>query len=151
MIDQTRSFDILLAEDSSADITLVREALKQHSIQCSLHVIRDGAQVVALLDDFDKDPRAPALDLLLLDMHLPKCDGQEILRRLRSTTHYAQTPVVVMASVDSAGLEEPALKCAALKYFPKPSTLDEFMELGAVVRHLLMGEAGSSSANGSAA
>jgi CheY-like chemotaxis protein len=140
MIEQTKNFEILVAEDNPADITLVREALKQHCIECSLHVIRDGMKVVAFIDSSDKDPKAHPPDLLLLDIHLPKRDGEEILRHFWSTELYAQTPVVVMTSSNfNTATHEVYKHAALLSYFRKPSTLDEFMELGAIVRRILIG------------
>ncbi|MGZ3709529.1 MAG: response regulator [Bdellovibrionota bacterium] len=130
-------FEILIAEDNPADVALVREALKLHDVDSVLHVLRDGEQALALLDSLDKDPKLPRVDLLILDMHLPKHDGEEILKRLRSTEHYAQTPVIVLTAHSSTSTEAKATKNAALFYFRKPSTLDELSELGAMVRNVL--------------
>ena len=82
----------------------------------------------------------PGPDLLLLDMHLPKYDGEEILKRLRSTEHYAQIPVVVMTSSDAPHDHDRAQKHAAMFYFRKPSRLDEFIQLGVIVREILTGK-----------
>ena len=138
----SQPFEILIAEDNPADVALVREALKMHDINCVLHVLRDGEQALALLDSLDRDPKLPRVDLLMLDMHLPKHDGEEILKRLRSTEHYAQTPVIVMTSYPSNLIEANATKHAAMFYFRKPSTLDELSELGSMVRNVLAEDRG---------
>lgn len=130
-------FEILIAEDNPADVALVREALKMHDIDSVLHILRDGEQALACLDSLDKDPTLPRVDLLILDMHLPKHDGEDVLKRLRSSEHYAQTPVIVMTAQVSTSMEAMAAKNAALFYFRKPSTLDELSELGAMVRNVL--------------
>jgi CheY-like chemotaxis protein len=130
-------FEILIAEDNPADVALVREALKMHDVNCVLHVLRDGEQALTLLDSLDKDPKTPRVDLLILDMHLPKHDGEDILKRLRSTEHYAQTPVIAMTSYASSGIEAKAISHAPVSYFRKPSTLEELSELGLVVRDVL--------------
>jgi DNA-binding response OmpR family regulator len=130
-------FEILIAEDIPADVALVREALKAHNIDCVLHVLRDGEQALALLDSLDGNPKMPRVDLLILDMHLPKHNGEDVLKRLRSTEHYAQTPVIVMTAHSSARMEAQATKNAAMFYFHKPSTIDELSELGVVVRNVL--------------
>jgi CheY-like chemotaxis protein len=140
MTTETPTFEIVLAEDNPADVTLVREALKEHGLECVLHVIQDGEQAIAFVESLDRDPNKPRLDLLLLDMHLPKRDGDEILERLRCTERYARTPVVVMTSSDSPQDHENAQKHAALHYFKKPLSLGEFMELGAIVRAILGGD-----------
>jgi CheY-like chemotaxis protein len=70
-------------------------------------------------------------------MHLPKHDGEDILRCLRSTERSARTPVVVMTSSDAPADHERAERHAALHYFRKPSDLEEFMSLGDIVRETL--------------
>jgi CheY-like chemotaxis protein len=137
MTSETKRFEILLAEDNAADAELVREALIQHQVNCSLRVVRDGAQAIAFINAIDVDPKAPALDLLLLDMRLPKSDGDEVLRRLRSTERYAQTPIIVMSGLSSSLIKGIATEHPAIVYFKKPSTLEEFMELGSIVRRVL--------------
>jgi CheY-like chemotaxis protein len=128
---------ILIAEDNPADVVLVREALKQHQVDCALHVIHDGAKAIAFLQSLDADPEAPRLNLVLLDMHLPKRDGDDILKTLRSTERYGQTPVIVMTASAAPEDQQKAEENAALSYFRKPTSLAEFMKLGALVRSVV--------------
>jgi CheY-like chemotaxis protein len=137
MVSPGNAKQIVLAEDNSADVMLVRLALKSSGLNCELHVLEDGDKAVNFIDAFDANPNAGPIDLLLLDMHLPKRDGEEILRRLRSTDRYAQTPVVVMTASDAPRVHAQAQKHAAMHYFRKPSNLAEYMELGVIVRDLL--------------
>jgi two-component system, chemotaxis family, response regulator Rcp1 len=132
-------FEVLLAEDNPADVRLVREAFKEHQLDCTLHVVRDGALAIEFLRSLDRAPIRRRLDLMLLDMHLPKRDGEEILASLRSTEHYARTPVIVMTASDAPRDHEQARKHAAQHYFRKPSSLHEFLTLGAVARAILAG------------
>ena len=90
-----------------------------------LHVARDGEEAIAFIENADNDSKVPGPDLLLLDMHLPKYDGEAILKRLRSTDRYAQIPVVVMTSSDAPQDHDRAQKHAAMFYFRKPSRLEE--------------------------
>jgi CheY-like chemotaxis protein len=140
-------FEILLAEDSAADADLVREALKEHGVACALRIVRDGARAVEFIEALDQHANSPQLDLLLLDMHLPGQGGEDILRTLRSTENYGRTPVIVMTSSTSPRVREAAEKHAALHYFTKPSTLDEFMELGGIVKRILSGKRATSRCN----
>jgi CheY-like chemotaxis protein len=137
MASDTRPYQILLAEDSDADIGLVRIALRAQSLQHVLLVATDGEKAISLIEQADRE--GPGLDLLLLDMHLPKYNGEEILKRLRATERSAQTPVVVMTSSDTRQDHDLAEKHAAPVYFRKPSRLDEFMQLGVIVRDILSG------------
>src|ERR1700722_17008593 len=137
MVSETQPFQILLAEDSAADVGIVRIALRDQGLDHVLHVARDGAEAISFIQKADKDRKAPGPDLLLLDMHLPKYDGEEILKCLRSTERYAQIPVVVMTSSDAPADHDRAQKHAAMFYFRKPSRLDEFIQLGVIVRDIL--------------
>lgn len=128
---------IVLAEDNSADVMLVRMALKSSGLNCEVRVLDDGDKAVTFLEEVDANPAAGPIDLLLLDMHLPKRDGEDILNRLFSSDRYAQTPVVVMTGSDAPCDRERAQKHAALHYFRKPSSLAEYMQLGVIVRNLL--------------
>jgi DNA-binding response OmpR family regulator len=147
---QSTPFEILLAEDNPEDAELVCMALDAHHVVCKVRVIRDGAQAITLLDSLDADPQNPALDLLLLDMNLPKCNGVDILKRLRSTEHYAQTPVIAMSGLAPGAMEEMAARQAAAVYFEKPSTLGEFMRLGSIIRSVLEKNTGCARSAGGA-
>ncbi|HLK50701.1 MAG TPA: response regulator [Bryobacteraceae bacterium] len=140
MATETSPYQILLAEDSAADVGIVRIALRDQKLNHVLHVARDGEEAIKFIEKADNDSKAPGPDLLLLDMHLPKYDGEAILKRLRSTERYAQIPVVVMTSSDAPQDHEKAQKHAAIFYFRKPSRLEEFIQLGVIVREILTGK-----------
>jgi CheY-like chemotaxis protein len=53
----TDAFEILLTEDNAADAELVHVALREHRVPCKLHVVRDGAKAIELLDRLDNDAR----------------------------------------------------------------------------------------------
>ncbi|MEO8662747.1 MAG: response regulator [Bryobacteraceae bacterium] len=132
---------IILAEDNPADVVLVRMALQEAGLDCELHVMADGEKTISFIEELDARPTALFLDLLLLDMHLPKRDGEAVLRRLRSTENFAQTPVIVMTASDAPRDHAQAEKHAALHYFRKPSNLDGYMQLGVIIRDLLFPKA----------
>lgn len=137
--EHTTKPKILLAEDNAADVFLVKEALKESQIDCNLCVIGDGEAVLDFIDRIDASTHVEPLDLVLLDFHLPKRDGAEILKHLRSSERSGQTPVVMFASSDSPTDQqaEQAEKDAPLYYFHKPSSLSDFMKLGGIVRNIL--------------
>jgi len=136
-VARSSAFKILVAEDSAPDVGLVRMALAEQNVDCDLEVIGDGAKVLSYFDKIDRDPAHPPLDLVLLDMHLPKHDGEDILRKLRSTERYSQTPVIVMTASDSPVDYANAERHAAMHYFRKPLNFAEFMELGVIVKNIL--------------
>jgi len=128
---------ILLAEDNPADVALVRMALQDAGIPCELRVLADGQKAVAFIQNLDGNPLTMPVDLILLDIHLPKRDGEEILKCLRSTERYSETPVILLTGSDILR-DVQAQTHAATRYFRKPSTLAGYMELGIIARDILI-------------
>ena len=126
---------ILLAEDNPADVYLIREALKEHGVECSMQVASDGKEVLSLISE--ETPGADDLELIILDLNLPRHDGIEILERLRESTRLAHVPVVVLTSSDSPQDRLVATHLGARRYLRKPSSLEQFLDLGAIFRELL--------------
>jgi PAS domain S-box-containing protein len=146
-------YEILLTEDSPADTAMVREALQQHGVACELHVARDGAQAIGFIRDrCHPGTKRARLDLVLLDMDLPKDDGDGILTALRSAEGFAHTPVIVMGPPHLPEVPEQPAGTGGLHYFSKPSTQAQFLRLGGVVKEILASSqagAGSDGPNGS--
>jgi two-component system, chemotaxis family, response regulator Rcp1 len=84
MKGRTRSaLRILLAEDNPGDVFLVRRALEEHNISNELNVVQDGAEALEFLACWGKTDELPCLDILLLDLNLPKVDGPRVLAEFR--------------------------------------------------------------------
>jgi two-component system, response regulator len=91
--------EVLLVEDTATDAELCIRTLKKHSISNKIVWVKDGAEA---LDYFfggspDAEPRATPR-LILLDLHLPKVSGFEVLQRLKQDPHTKSIPVVVLTS-----------------------------------------------------
>jgi len=127
--------EILLAEDNPADVYLIRESLKEHGVQCILHVVPDGKEVMRIVSGED-GAAVPLVDLVILDLNLPRHDGIEILHRLRESA-LSHVPVVVLTSSDSPRDRQVATELGAARFLRKPSSLEEFLSLGAEFRNLL--------------
>jgi CheY-like chemotaxis protein len=129
--------EILLAEDNPADVYLIREALQEHNVDCTVRVAADGKDVLALL--LGDGPPAGNLppDLIILDLNLPRHDGIEILQRIRAAGRTSQIPVVVLTSSDSPRDRLVANQLGATRYVRKPSNLQQFLDLGAIFKDLL--------------
>ncbi len=134
---------ILLIEDAEPDVFLVREALRQAGISSDLTVLDDGEKAVDFIDRLDQDPDSPCPNVVLLDLNLPKRSGDQILERMRRSRRCGEVTVIIVTSSDSPKDRAQTAELGATLYFRKPSRLDEFMALGALVRGVLGGEAGS--------
>src|SRR5579872_507971 len=132
--------EILLAEDNPADVYLVREALREHNVDCIVNVATEGQEVLRILGGSKADGEARWIvppGLIILDLNLPRHDGIEILQRIRQTVELAGVPVVVLTSSDSPRDREVATQLGATRYLRKPSSLEQFLGLGAIVKGLL--------------
>jgi len=137
---------ILLAEDNPADVYLIRAALEEHGIEFPLQVAADGREVLQVFHEQEKLEETQ-LNLIILDLNLPRHDGIEILQRLRETVQLAPVPVIVLTSSDSPRDRTAASELGAARFLRKPSNLEEFLSLGAVFKEVL-GQARSNGAQG---
>jgi chemotaxis family two-component system response regulator Rcp1 len=133
---------ILLAEDNFGDVMLVQEALAQHRLEPELHVVRDGGEAMAFVSHMGEPAGPPCPDLFLLDLNLPKVGGPEVLTEFRKHPRCAHTPVIVITSSDTPRDRERMAALGVAHYFRKPSDLEAFLRLGAIVRQVI-GEAQS--------
>lgn len=88
---------ILLIEDNPDDEFLTVRALKKGKIKNEISVVRDGAEAIEFLFGRDSVTR-PLPQLVLLDLKLPKVDGLEVLRRIRSEERTKLLPIVILTS-----------------------------------------------------
>jgi CheY-like chemotaxis protein len=138
--------EVLLADDNPSDVYLIREALREHSVDCDLRVAGDGRDAIDIISGENTDVNVGGLSLIILDLNLPRHDGIEILQRLRDSPNL-NVPVVVLTSSDSPRDRLMATQLGAARYLRKPSNLNEFLELGAIFKELL-GQTGRSRAAG---
>jgi CheY-like chemotaxis protein len=134
---QRHVYQILIAEDNAADVYLVREALREHGVDCELLIASDGAAVLRFISAEHAEKNARGLGLIILDLNLPRHDGTEILQRLRESSQFAHVPVAVLTSSDSPRDRLVASQLGAACYLRKPSNLEQFLSLGAVFKGLL--------------
>src|SRR5688572_28072415 len=79
-----RCVRILIVEDNPAYVYLIRETLQQNELHFELDVAEDGAEAIAFLDRAEQQSgRCP--DLILLDLNLPKRDGNEVMSRIKQS------------------------------------------------------------------
>jgi CheY-like chemotaxis protein len=127
----------MVIEDNPTDVFLVREALRTHELAADLLVFGDGEAAINYVRQLETDESLTCPSLVLLDVNLPRVDGFEVLRCLRSSTKCGSTPVIVMTS--SAALPDRAAATAlgAEAYFQKPPGYDAFLKLGELARDML--------------
>lgn len=126
-------FWILVVEDNRGDVDLIRHSLKEHAPQCRLIVVNDGEKALKFLDELDGG-RGPCPSLVVLDLNLPKISGRQVLRRIRQSSRCGNMPVVVFSSSEAEKDKQEAATLGADHYITKPSNLDEFLNIGIVLK-----------------
>jgi two-component system, response regulator len=122
---------ILLVEDNPDDELLTLRALKKNNIGNNLVVVRDGAEALEFIfctgtyADRDKDDEP---QVILLDINLPKVDGLEVLRRIRSNESTRLLPVVILTSSREEQDMIKGYTLGANSYVRKPVDFSEFIE-----------------------
>jgi CheY-like chemotaxis protein len=112
--------EILLVEDSPADIALTEEALKESGLENTLTIVTDGEQAIEYLSKRGKYKDAESPDLILLDLNMPKKNGHEVLEVIKDNPKLEEIPVVVLTVSEA---EEDIARALGLKmnfYLNKP-------------------------------
>jgi CheY-like chemotaxis protein len=121
--------DILLVEDNLGDVRLTEEALKESKLAVNMRVARDGIEALAMLHGEGVYADQPQPDLILLDLNMPRLDGREVLRQIKSDDQLKHIPVVVLTTSEA---EKDILQAYGLHancYITKPVEFDEFMKI----------------------
>lgn len=123
--------DILLVEDNPRDAELTTRALKKRNFANPLHVVEDGAEALDFIycrGAYKERDRSMLPRVILLDLKLPKLNGLEVLKTIKSDSRTKAIPVVVVTS----SREDPDIKAAyelgANSYVIKPVDFDAFLD-----------------------
>lgn len=127
--ESNKLIEILLVEDNPGDVRLTKEAFKIGKIQNNMHVVYDGEEAMDFLYRRGAYSDAPRPDIILLDLNLPKKDGREVLKEIKSDEHLKTIPVVILTT---SSAEEDIIRTYGLHancYITKPVDLDKFLTI----------------------
>jgi len=119
--------EILLVEDDPGDARLTEEALRETSIANRLSHVWDGVHALEYLRRGIGYSDALRPDLVILDLNLPKKDGKEVLRDIKSDDGLKTIPVVVFSTSTAEKDIRGAYLLHANCYVSKPVQLKEYM------------------------
>jgi CheY-like chemotaxis protein len=126
------TIEILLVEDNPNDVELALHALKKNKVANRIHVVRDGAEALEFVfgngayQDRSENNGHPKV--ILLDLKLPKVDGLEVLRQLKSDVRTQGIPVVMMTSSREERDIVESYRLGVNSYIVKPVDFDQFTE-----------------------
>jgi CheY-like chemotaxis protein len=128
---------VLVVEDNPADVELLRWALDGAGVCCDITVLEDGGEALAFIQENGKYANRRLPDLAILDLNLPKYDGLELVEAMRSNPAFSSVPVAILSSSSSPSDLSKMEEYNVDRYFTKPPNLDDYLQIGFVVKELL--------------
>ena len=133
--DFPRPVEILLVDDDSGDVLLAREALKGGRFANRIHVAEDGEKALAFLRREGAFANAPQVDIILLDLNMPRKGGHEVLADLKADPLLADIPVAIVTGTAFEGEILKAYNLDVNCYITKPIDVPQFMKVVRSIAH----------------
>jgi CheY-like chemotaxis protein len=130
---ETVSHRILLVDDNNLDIDLFERAIRKATSNVKLDTARGGEQALTYLKQWESGVPLPIV--ILLDLKMPKVDGLEVLRAIKTHPRFKIIPVVVLTSSNETADIEQAYNLGANSYIMKSVDYDEFARAVALIYH----------------
>ena len=128
-MENLKFVEILLIEDNPGDARLTQEALNEGKVKNNLHIVYDGVEATDFLFKRNEYQDAPRPDLIILDLNLPKKNGQEVLAEIKADDSLKSIPVIIL-TISKA--DEDIIRSYNLHancFLNKPINLNKFFEV----------------------
>jgi CheY-like chemotaxis protein len=122
-----RKVHVLLVEDNEADILLTREGFGEVKFKTTLSVVMDGWEAVQFIERKGKYAEVESPDLILLDINLPKMNGHEVLRSIKSNPETSGIPVIMFTTSSFNRDIQQCYSSHANCYITKPLDVNDFI------------------------
>ncbi len=134
-----RKHKILVVEDNPGDARLLMEAFGEINPDIEIQWAKDGDEAVKMLRANEANPSERPIDLVLLDLKLPRMDGLDVLRDVKSNSRLRAVPIVVLSSSMSDRDVETSYGLYANSYVVKPSDLDGLLKMVSTINEYWFG------------
>ncbi|MFQ5965200.1 MAG: response regulator [Candidatus Scalinduaceae bacterium] len=126
-----KEIKILLIEDDLDHADLITEVLEENNIEKEVILIKDGQEAIDYFEKVGMDEKEDAtskVELILLDLKLPKVDGMEVLKFLKKNPRYCSIPVVILTTTSEHKTVIAGYKNGVNSFITKPISFEEFVE-----------------------
>ena len=128
-MENLKLVEILLIEDNPGDARLTQEALKDGKVRNSLHIVYDGEEATDFLFKRNQYKNASRPDLIILDLNLPKKNGQEVLAEIKADDSLKSIPVIILTISKQEQDIIRSYNLHANCFIIKPIDLNQFFEV----------------------
>lgn len=128
---QNKNHPILLVEDNPVDVDLTIRAFKKQNLTNPIEIARDGEEAINMIEKWKDSKLIPVV--ILLDLKLPKINGLEVLKEIKTHPVFKKIPVVVLTSSAEDSDINAAYNLGANSYIVKPVQFDKFIEVAAQI------------------
>lgn len=124
-----RPAEILLVEDSDDDVELTKLGFARAKFACKLHHVPNGEECMSFLRKQGPYAGVPTPDLILLDLNMPRMDGNEVMEEIAGDEKLRHLPIVVLTSskAEEDILRSYKLRCSS--YLVKPINFEGFAKM----------------------
>lgn len=129
IIKEKISLTILIAEDDPDDRVLTKEAFEENYLLNNLYFVEDGEELMNYLYKKGKYVDKPLPNLILLDLNMPRKDGREALKEIKTHPEFRKIPVIILTTSKA---EEDIIKTYDLgvnSFITKPVSFFDFVEV----------------------
>jgi len=123
-----KTLNLLLVDDDEVDVMNVQRAFKKNNITNPLYIAANGLEALMLLRGQNGAPMPSQRRLILLDLNMPKMNGIEFLRELRTDGDLKHIPVIVLTTSNEDSDKVEAYNLNVAGYILKPVTFARFVE-----------------------
>jgi chemotaxis family two-component system response regulator Rcp1 len=129
MKNEPQIINILMLEDDPGDAELTREVLSMSKLKLNVTVVENGVEGLKFLKKEGEYKDARNIDLILLDLNMPKMNGREFLEKMKNDESINHIPVVILTTSEADEDIVKTYKLGASCYVTKPVGLDEFQKV----------------------
>ena len=126
---------VLLIEDDPDHAGLIMDVLETENVQKEIILLNDGLEALNYFQKHGDNGEQIRVNLVILDLNLPKVPGMEVLKFLKQNSKYSSIPVVILSTSSDEKTIEEAYKNGADNYIIKPILYEAFVERVSILKN----------------